>query len=487
MILQFLSLQWKSFVRSASFSTHLAIKILMGFLMLYFAACFIIISVLVYYILEKETSLSPFLTVNQYLIYGSSFWILMRYFLQKIPVMNITPLLLLPISKNNIVHFAMAKTLLSAFNWLSLMFLIPFSIVLAIEGFASLGVFSWFVGVFSAVLCTNYLNLLINNNDKAWIVVASVLAVFAGLQYYEIFDITVYSGPVFQSFYDQPLYALVPLLILFLLYKGAFQDYKKAMYLDGGLAPKRSVAKTQNFAWMDRFGNTAIFLKNDLRLILRNKRSKTTALLSGLFLFYGLLFFTGDLYENPAWKIFAGIFVSGGFLFSFGQYVPSWDSSYYPLLMTQNTSYREYITSKWALIVVTTGISFLLATPYIYLGWDAYLSVLVGAIYNIGVNSHLVLWGGAYIKTPIDLTSNKKAFGDKQAFNAKTLMLSLPKMVLPLLIFWLGSYLHSSELGFGLVALVGVLGLAFRNEVFKIIEGIYKSEKHKTLWAYKQK
>jgi hypothetical protein len=33
-------------------------------------------------------------------------------------------------------------------------------------------------------------------------------------------------------------------------------------------------------------------------------------------------------------------FVSGGFLITFGQFVPSWDSSYYQLMMTQNIPQR---------------------------------------------------------------------------------------------------------------------------------------------------
>ena len=115
------------------------------------------------------------------------------------------------------------------------------------------------------------------------------------------------------------------------------------------------------------------------------------------------------------------------------------------------------------------------------------MAVLVGAVYNIGVNSYLVLWGGAYIKTPIDLSSNKKAFGDKQAFNAKTLMLTLPKLILPLGFYALGHYWVSPTAGYLFVALAGVLGFAFKNKVFGLIEEIYKKEKYKTLAAYKQK
>ena len=142
------------------------------------------------------------------------------------------------------------------------------------------------------------------------------------------------------------------------------------------------------------------------------------------------------MYDNAFWKIFAGIFVTGGFLFTFGQYVPSWDSSYYPLMMSQNIKYRDYLNSKWYLIIIATLISTILSTFYIYFGWEAYAAVLAGAMYNLGINSYLVLLGGAYVKSPIDLTSNKKAFGDKQAFNAKTMLLTIPKMFLPMLIYW---------------------------------------------------
>jgi len=186
-------------------------------------------------------------------------------------------------------------------------------------------------------------------------------------------------------------------------------------------------------------------------------------------------------------KIFAGIFVTGGFLFGFGQYVPSWDSSYYPLMMSQNIQYKEYLTSKWYLVIIATVVSTVIATFYIYFGWEAYAAVLVGAIYNIGINAYLVLWGGAYVKTPIDLTSNKKAFGDKQAFNAKTLLITLPKLLLPIVVYTIGHFLISPLAGYIFVAAIGVLGFVFRNKAFVMIEKIYKKEKYKTLAAYKQK
>lgn len=208
--------------------------------------------------------------------------------------------------------------------------------------------------------------------------------------------------------------------------------------------------------------------------------------MSVLFLFYGLIFF-GNSDQPAVMHIFAGIFVSGGFLFVFGQFVPSWDSSYYQLMMTQNIPYRGYITSKWWLIVIATFISTILASFYLFYGLEIYLTIVAGAIYNIGVNSHLVLLGGAFTKTPIDLSSAGGAFGDKKAFNVSAMLLTLPKLLLPLLLYWTGLHFGDKIAGLALVAGAGVLGFVFRNKVFSIIERRYKIEKYSTVSAYKQK
>ena len=489
MFKHFINLQWKSFFRSASFKTNIGFKILMIFGALYMVVVFLALGVGSFYFIEKAEMGDPLEVVNRFLIYYVVMDLYIRYMLQKMPIVNIKPLLYLPFKKAEVVKYSLGKTVVSFFNWGHAFFFVPFSIVLLFEGYNPLGVIAWHLGVMALFYCNNFINIMMNNKDSVFYPLVGLLAVLGISQYYGWFDITVYTGPLFDALYKIPLTALLPWTLLLVLGWAAFNYFKKNMFLDAGLATKQSIAKTEDYTWLNRFGNLGTFLKNDIKLIRRNKRARTAVIMGFMFLFYGLLFFTGaiEAYENPVWKIFAGIFVSGGFLFSFGQFVPSWDSSYYPLMMSQNIRYREYITSKWYLVIIATIISTIFASFYIYFGWDAYLAVLVGAIYNIGVNSYLVLWGGAYIKTPIDLTSNKKAFGDKQAFNMKTLLLTLPKLLLPLVVYAAGHYLINPTAGYIFVALTGILGFAFKNVVFRMIEKIYKREKYKTLLAYKQK
>jgi hypothetical protein len=358
--------------------------------------------------------------------------------------------------------------------------------MLVLNHYSLPSVILWHLGIFGIIYANNFINVLLNNKDSIFYPIVGLVVGCGIAQYYKVFDITIYTAPFFEGFYKTSYLAILPLVIAVAWYYFAFKFFKNNLNLDEGLATKSAVAKTENFNWLNRFGTLGTFLKNDIKMIKRNKRSRTTVLMSFLFLFYGFIFFNNPT-QPAVMGIFAGIFVSGGFLFTFGQFVPSWDSAYYQLMMSQNIQYKEYLSSKWWLVVIATAISTLLASFYLFFGWHTYLLVLVGAVYNIGVNSHLVLLGGAFVKTPIDLSTATKAFGDKQAFNMKTMLLTIPKLLLPILLYGLGKSFFNDAIGLLFVAVAGVLGFAFRGKVFNWIEKIYKTEKYATIAAYKQK
>lgn len=367
---------------------------------------------------------------------------------------------------------------------------VPFTAVLIFKGdIPVIHALLWHIAVFALVFSNNFINVLINSKDSIFYPVLAIVALTAVSHYYGWFDASLYAQSFFNSLSETYIMFLIPIIILGLLYYASFNYFRKRLHLDTGLASKTDVATTENLTWLNQFGSMGTFLKNDIRLLRRNKRSRTTVIMGFAFIFYGLIFFTGaiEVYSSPAFQVFAGIFVSGGFLFTFGQFVPSWDSAYYQLMMSQNIPYKQYLASKWWLMVIATCISTVIASFYLMFGWKIYLLIIFGAIYNIGVNSYLVLWAGAYVKTPIDLASSKRAFGDKQAFNFKTLLISFPKLLVPVVLYTIGYLIYGSELGFLLLALAGVAGFAFRNKMFNVIEKVYRTEKYKTIEAYKEK
>ena len=291
MIQKFLYLEWKAFFRSASFATNLALKILIGFLAAYFILLFLGMGIGVFYFLKKM-NMDPITTVNKFMIYYVVMDLLVRILVQKIPVMNIRPMLIFPIKKATIVHFSIGKTILSFFNLVHGFFLLPFSIVLMIEGYDVVHVLLWFTGIYSLLYINNFINIILSNKDNLFGIFLAITTVLAGLQYYGLFNITDYTAPLFDAIFNTYWASAIPVIALIVLYYFTFIYFKNNLYLDAGLTNKHDVAKTENLTWLNQFGTIGTFLKNDIKLIKRNKRSKTTVGLSVMFLFYGLLFFS---------------------------------------------------------------------------------------------------------------------------------------------------------------------------------------------------
>ncbi len=132
------SLQWKEFNRGKAVGGKLVAKILKWFGIIYFAFMAFMMGIiasayggpLAEFPLEDGTTAS-FLYVNKQLIYVFVYLIVMRYFVQSLPVLNIKALLLTPLLKIKIVRFSLLKTVFTYFNILPLFFLIPFSFLLS--------------------------------------------------------------------------------------------------------------------------------------------------------------------------------------------------------------------------------------------------------------------------------------------------------------------------------------------------------------------
>jgi hypothetical protein len=484
MISHFLKLEWKQYFRSAHWQKGIAIKVIMVFFALYFIVSFLAVGVGGYYLLKKEfPDQDPLQMVNAYLLYAFLGDLVVRYLMQKLPVMNIKPFLILPIKKSKLVHYVLGKSSFSAFNIFGLFFYVPFSIVLINEGYTTSGVLGWLFFIILLTQANNFLNFLINKNNKAFAIIASLLALCIGLQKFDVFDVTVYGGQLFDAIYASPIYALLGVLLVVVLYNLNYKQLRNQVYLDEAVSQKVVEAKSADLSFANRLGDVAPFIKNDMRLIWRNKRTKTVFLMSFLFLFYGLIFFTQETYQKmPAMLMFASLFVTGGFTFNYGQFIPAWDSAHYKMLMSQGFRYRKFLESKWILMVVMTSILYFLSIPYLYFGLDIFLMITCGAIFNIGFNSLFLLFAGSFNRKRIDL--NRSGFGNTQGTSATQFIVIIPLMLFPMLVFWLLNKFVGGNSGYIAVAAIGVLCLLLKNYAMNFIEKKYIKDKYVMINAF---
>lgn len=487
MFLKFLRLEIKSFFRGTSLGVNLVMKILRFIMILYFMACLAGGAFAAFYYIQEEMHQDPLKIVSKFLIAAWAIDLILKYMWQELPTQNIKPFLTLNIPKKTLVNYMLSKTFLSAFSWLNSLFLITFSIIAIFNGYDVLNIFTWFIGVSLLFYLNNFINILFNDKETVAIVVGCLFASIAGLAYYNIVPVLSYSEKFFYNFYEKPYFVVISIMLFSGLWKICFNHIRKVFYLDEGLEAKKEVGKTENIAFLNKYGAIGTFINNDIKMLRRNKVTKGILLGSLIFLFYGLLMFSSSVYKTPAMMMFMGLFVTGGFQFMFGQRVPAFDSSYFPLMMTLNVPYKEYLKAKWWLMNIVTAVSMIFAICYAYFGWNMYLTFFAAGIYNIGVNSQFTLWLGAFNKMQIDLNAKQKRFGQKNSFNMKSMLLLIPKMMLPMVVFALMQHYLGIAAGVISIAILGLIGFLLREKIFDIIVKHYKVEKYSTLDAFKNK
>jgi hypothetical protein len=490
MIKHFLNLEWKQYFRSSYWQKNMAMNILLVFFALYFVVIFLALGFGLLPILKKVyPKQDPFVVANGFIFFWIIGDLMMRFFLQKLPVMSVKPLLTLPIKRSIVVNFVLGKSALSFFNFLPLFAIIPFSIMLIGNGYETSMVLTWMFTMIIIILIINFLNFIIEafsaETELSFLPLIVVIGTLYGLDYFGIVSMTTLIGDALIGIANNPIFILIPLAFLATCYSFNFKLLKDKLFLDSSLKSKVTEVKAADLSWTKRFGDIAPFMQLDLKLIWRNKRTKSSVFIMIIGLLYGLFFYPQPLYREMVWMFpFIGIFVTGIFLINFGQFIPAWDSAYYKLLMSQNIKYEQYLRSKFILMTISVVIMFVLSIPYVYFGWKILLAHFAAAIYNIGVNSHVILYGGSFNRKKIDL-SQRAAF-NYQGTGAVQWIIGLPLMLLPMLIFAIVNWLIGFEAGIATLIILGVLGVVFHKKLMRMITKRYLDSKYKMIDAFSQ-
>ncbi|MEC3906327.1 DUF5687 family protein [Tamlana sp. 2201CG12-4] len=490
MIKHFLSLEWKAFFRSASFGKSLGIKIFMGFWALYFIAMFLGMGILMYPGLKEAfPDKDPLLIVNSYLFYWILGDLVLRFFFQKLPVMVVKPLLTLSIKRSKIVNYVLGKSVVSFFNFLPLFAIIPFGITLLFKGYPATSVVIWMLALILVTLIINFFNFIIESysaeKELSFLPIVLLVGGLYALDYFNLISFAEIVSKGFITIYETPVFIVVPIFILYGFYVFNFKLLKQKLFLDSGLKTKIKEVSTANMEWTKNFGDIAPFLQLDLKLIWRNKRTKSSVFMVLIGLFYGLFFYPQPTYQNMPWFfVFIGVFSTGIFLINFGQFIPAWDSGYYKLLMSQNIKYEQYLKSKFTLMAISVVVLFVLGIPYVFFGWKILLAHFAAAIYNIGVNTHVILYGGSFNRKQINL--NQKAAFNYQGTGAVQWLIGIPLLLLPMGLFALCYFLIGFEMACLVLAILGVIGVVLHQKLMKIITLKYLQSKYKMIDAFNQ-
>lgn len=480
------SLKWKESFRSPQWEAKLSVKVVITILMLYFLGAFVFMASVIYPILFNEVlDREPLEVFNSILLYVFFGELVIRFFFQELPVTKIQSLILLPIKKRRIINHVLLRSIISGFNTTPFIVYIPFAISMSRDDYLPSEIFTWWIALLLMTLSINFFSYIIH---KSWVFFAFLLSLITGtilLGMYTDINPATTAGKAFDIVIESPVYLMGFVALMIGAYVLVFLFLKKGFYLDANLGQKKEKVRGGELGFLNVFSPNTLFLKNDLRMIIRNARPRQVALMSFLFLFYGIIFFTQDIYREMDFVlVFAGLFITGGFMMTFGNYVPAWDSQYYKLLMTQNISYKNYLLSKWNLMVFVTALSLVLSLPYLYFGIDIYAIITAGALFNMGLGTWITLIGGLLNKTPMQLNVKAKAFENTQGFSLKQGLMIFPKMMLPIFLYWIPAKLISPFAGYLVLGGAGAVGIILKERLADWITSLYIKQKHETLEAF---
>ena len=482
-----INLEIKEFLRSKRFGKRLIGKIAMIIGFLYMALMMIIGGFGLYYGLkESMPEVDVFLLANSYLIYFFGVLFILILMMSSSPSMKIKPLMILPLKKRAIISFFMFKLIFNLLFFIVLIFVLSYSAALISDGHNVINVMSWIIAILGVTISLRLIGFLMEKSSKVvTIVLISLILIFI-LKKLELIDIPALSAQLFYIVYKSPWWLFVYLALFFAIVNYSYNILNRGFYIDGVLHGEKETVKELELNWLNRFGTLSTFLKNDIRMIWRNKRPRQTFFWSFYFLFYGAYLmnrYTGN--DHFSFNIvFASMFVTSGFLFSFGNYVPSWDSEYYRLFMSQNIKYRQYIESKWWLMSVSVLMFSILSIPFIYFGLNVLLLILAMAVFNIGFNSYLVLLGGLFNDKPIKLSEKARRFQNTKGFNGNAFLLGMIRLILPLLVFYVSMKIGGINLGVGVLFIIGVIGIMLKSVILNYIVKIYIRKKYALLESF---
>jgi hypothetical protein len=490
MIKQFINFEWKQFFRSSYWQKSIGLNILMAFLALYFMLTFLALGISLFPILDEQFPDSdPLLLLNGFLFYWFLADLLMRFFLQKLPVMNIKPLLVLPIKRRSILHYVLGKSAVSFFNFLPLFAVIPFGIMLILEEYSTTTAVVWMVTMVIFTLIINFLNIIIESRsaetELSFLPIVLIASGLFALNYFEVVSFSSLLANGINAIDANPILILIPLTILGVVYYLNYAFLMKKLYVDGSLKAKTQTASTSDMAWTRRFGTIAPFLQLDLKLLWRNKRPRSSIFILIIGLAYGLFFYPNPVYQGLEWLfVFVGIFVTGIFIINFGQFIPAWDSAYYKLLMSQNIKYKEYLNSKYTLMVMSSIIMFVLSIPYVYFGWKILLVHFAAMVYNVGINTYIILLAGSFNRKKIDLT--QRAAFNYQGTGAVQWLVGFPLLFVPVGLFFAPYKFIGFEAGVAFLIILGATGIVFHQKIMRFIVTKYLNSKYKMISAFEQ-
>ena len=487
----FVFLQQKRMFRSNLWQRNLAVNIFLGILITLMLLELLGLGFFLDEILKKSSTKAP---PNVLLAQGLAYYYLvvfvMRFFIQELPTLEVAPMLHLPIKKSRISLFLNFRSLLSFFNFIPFFLFLPFTIKFMGPKFGAGQAFIWFAAIFFFEMTSNFLLIWFKRNFTVKPGIIGILVVVMAAIFFldisHIFSVSSISEVYFEGLLNHTVWIVIPILTALIFFFVNFRLNLNHLYLeDLGKKKKQNERITSRFNRLESFGITGSLILNEIRLLFRNKRSKSIIFLTPLLALYGFLFYPKGLNPlNSFTFALVGILVTGAFMIPYGQYILAWESRQFDFILSSNISTAEYFRAKFYILVIPTLVLYLVTIPYAFFGTKILFVNTVMFFYNIGVNALLLLFTASFNRKRMEL--EKGQMMNYQGIGVNNILNAFPLIFLPWIFLVIFKSLFNEVTALWVILAMGLLGLLFHNYFIRLAVKFFQKNRYKIADGFRQ-
>ncbi|WP_194974208.1 DUF5687 family protein [Aquiflexum lacus] len=466
MVLQFIKLEILKSMRSTAFAKSALVAIFLAFLAVVLLSYVFLLGLVLKQVIEKGfESTDAYATLSGVLIYFFLFEFMYRYFVQKLPVIELERFLHLPIKKSTIIHFLLGRSFVSPMTLIAPLLFVPFAIQEVVPRFGTSAAWSWILCIMLTSWSLHWLMLWFKQKFEDSVtgigVVFLILLLGAGSNYLGWFNL----GDIMKPVFDWSLTSFIPVLVMFLVFLGlhrlAYTYYYNNAYLEDLTQDEDVRFVNQEFGIFNRFGLAGELANLEWKLIIRHKKSRTYLMLAGFFLLYGLIFYANPQYSTEEgfshMFVFVGSFITGIFMLQYGQLFLSWNSANFDFFLQKRDGVEGLIKGKYLLFIATSCLCFLLSVPYVFFGWDILLIHIATFLFNMGVIMHMVIYLSLWKPKPMDL--NKGAMFNYEGVGIAQFLMIIPMFLAPYVVYLPFALLVNQYVGLLALGIIGIAGI----------------------------
>lgn len=483
---QFIRLTLLEKVRSFSFGRSVITAILM--FVLIFTMLFYLLGIAVFLglILRNVFEIQDIPSfLNTAMIFYLTAEFITRLFLQKKPLFDLSRYLHLPIRRSGIIHYLLVQSLLSPFSVIVIILFLPVTISEVAPVYGALSAFTWLSTLFLISISFQWIILWLKDVLVSTVIGFAVLMIICFLPflllYLGIFNLGEVTALFFSFALNSPVPLLSALILCLVSYRLVFSRYLNEISLDH-LPENKSFRLLSGSADMfSYFGLPGKLADVELKLILRHKKSRGYLWLSAFMLFYGLLFYQPPGADEPVYfsalYLFAGIFITGIFFLQYAQFFLSWNSSFFDFFMTRKDGVESLIRGKFLLLTATIMASYLLTLPYVYFGWQIVVINTAASLFNAGIGIHIIMILSLWEPKPMDI--NKGAMFNYDGIGVAQFVMGIPFFLAPYLIYVPVMLIFNESAAIITLGIIGAAGILFHNKLIGFTVRMVQKNKYK--------